>query len=418
MGLEGKTMPWRVSLRVSALAVAAVILAGCVPLSELSSQKTTNPQPSGQYYVNQALAGLALGDYRYAEQMADQALKKEPQNPVALLGLGGVYQKTGRPGEARIAYQAAASMPDPVEIPGDLWGLPKVAPVRDIAQHALAQLNGATTAAPAKAITTMPVAHSMGRHAILKALRDRNLITPEEYEPRRNAPIPTSMKGAVPTLDEIADRLDQISQAYATRNLTAAEHAAEREEILNSLVPAPAGSRQSSEGIANQKADPTPPAPAKGDAKDEAKAEKKDEKPAAPAAPAAAAAPAEEKKPTPPPGSDVGQNPEAVLRSGRDPLKIVPYTPEADGGQTQNIGGPSVHLASFRSREGAMKGWDQLKAKYPDLQPLQPRITTLTLPDQGTFFRLNAGPLPDMNAAKAMCEKLKDQFCEPVMLGG
>lgn len=392
-----------VSLRASVFAVAAILLAGCAQPSGPSSQNAAG-QPSGQYYVNQALAGLALGDYQYAEKMADQALKQEPQNPVALLGLGGIYQKTGRPGEARLAYQAAASMPDGVEIPGDLWGLPQVAPTRDIAQHALAQLDGVAPAVGAqRAGASSVAAPSMGRHAILKALRDQNLITPEEYEPRRNAPIPASMPASVPTLQEVADRLDQISQAYATRNLTAAEHVDEREKILNSLVPLPAGYHGSTAGVASQKAVPTPLTPPK----DEAKEEKKPETP-----------PAEPKKPAPPVGSDTGKNPDAVLRSGRDPLKIVPYTPESESSQAPTIAGPSVHLASFRSREGAMKGWDQLKGKYPDLQALQPRITTLTLPDQGTFFRLNAGPLPDMNAAKSLCEKLKDQFCEPVMLGG
>lgn len=403
MRLVSMSKTVRGAMQASVLLTTAVLLSGCLQaIPALNGAPQASAKPNGQYYINQALAGLALGDYAYADQMATQALSIEPANPIALLAAGGVYQHTARPAEARAAYQAAASMPDSVEIPGDLWGLPGTLPVRTIAQHALGQLDGKTGVTAAKpgsvSASTLP-AQLSSRHAILKALRDKNLITPGEYEPRKSAPIPASMKGPVPTLDEIADRLEQIAQAYATRNLTANEHFSEREEILDSLVPLPAGYHESPEGIAAQKADPTPP-PAK---KEEKAPEKGD-------APAAA-------KPAPPTGSDVGvANPDAVLKSGREPLKIVPYTPDA--GKGTEIAGPSVHLASFRSRDGALRGWELLKKKYPDLQPLQPRISTLTLPDQGTFYRLNAGPLPSMDDAKAFCDKLNGQFCEPVMMGG
>ncbi|SIT18148.1 Sporulation related domain-containing protein [Insolitispirillum peregrinum] len=393
--------PMRAAFTASLLMAGTVMLSGCLqtlPILE-AGQGLQSTQPNGQYYINQAMAGLALGDYRYAEQMSDQALAAEPANPVALLAAGAIYQKTNRQGEARSAYQAAASVPNGVSIPGDLWGLNGTYPVRDIARHALAQIDGQSlnTSTPvAVPLAPMAVGNAMGRHAILKALRDRNLITPEEYEPRRSAPVPSTMRGPVPSVDEVADRLEQLSQAYATRNMSAEQHAAEREVILDSLVPDPSGHTDDGLGVTSRKAVPTPPKPPEA------------------AKPPAENKPAEAKKPEPPSGSDVGvQNPNAVLRSGRDPLQIIPYD-----GKTVNGGGASVQLATFHSRDGAMKGWENLKNKFPDLKSLQPRISTDSDGEQGTIFRLNAGPLPDMEAAKALCGKLKEQFCEAVMLGG
>jgi hypothetical protein len=58
---------------------------------------------------------------------------------------------------------------------------------------------------------------------------------------------------------------------------------------------------------------------------------------------------------------------------------------------------PAVHLASYRSREAADRGWTQLRRAHKDLlESLSSEITPINLgPGKGTFYRLNAGPLSD-----------------------
>jgi tetratricopeptide (TPR) repeat protein len=359
-----------------------------------------------QYYINQALAGLSLGDYPYAERTANQALLQEPSNPTALLIAGGVYQRTGRLQQALNAYQAAASVPGNQQVNGDMWGVDGMAPVQSVALHALTELNGGQ----APSVTTMGPSPQLGRganfnqadrFAVLRALKKNNLISPDEFDQRDGAKLPASMTQSVPTYDEVADRLAQLSAAYATRNISAAQHAQEREQILDSLVP-----RKPVVIVTQAQA---------------AAAEKKAEEAAARKEVEAEAA-AEATKPQPPKvasGDGVAPNPAATLRSGREPMKVIPYEQtSADAPGTLPDANVAIHLASFRSRDAALRGWEMLKKKFPELSGLQPQISTLTLPEQGTFFRLNAGPIPSVEEAKTLCGRLKDQFCEAVFMGG
>jgi tetratricopeptide (TPR) repeat protein len=361
-----------------------------------------------QYYINQALAGLSLGDYPYAERTGNQALLQEPTDPTALLIMGGVYQRTGRLQQAMNAYKAAASVPGNRMVNGDLWGVEGMAPVQTVATHALAGLNGG--AAPS--MTTMGPSPELGRGAnfnqadrfkLLRELQKNNLISPAEFEQRDGAKLPASMKAAVPTYDEVADRLGQISAAYATRNISAAQHAQEREQILDSLVP-----RKPVQMVTQAEA-----------AAAEKKAEDAAAKKEAEAKATAAAAAAKAEPPKVASGDGIAPNEAATLRSGREPVKVIPYDQAAaDAPATLPDANVAIHLASFRSRDAALRGWEMLKKKFPELAGLQPQISTLTLPEQGTFFRLNAGPVPSVDEAKTLCGRLKDQFCEAVFMGG
>lgn len=387
-----------------AFAVAAMIaVSGC---TGIPSQEAMNTQ----YYINQALAGLSLGDYPYAERTASQALLQEPANPTALLIMGGVYQRTGRLQQAINAYQAAASVPGNRVVNGDMWGVEGMAPVQSVAVHALTALNGGEM----PSVTTMGPSPELGKGAnynqadrlkVLRALRQNNLISPEEYEQREGSKIPASMNGPVPTYEEVSDRLAQLTAAYATRNMNAAQHAAEREQILNSLVPkkpTPVVLDPQDPAVIAKKADEEA-AKAKA-AEDAAKAKAEAEAKAA-AAPKVAS------------GDGVAPNPAATLLTGREPVRVIPYEPDKTPATLPDAN-VAVHLASFRSRDAALRGWEMLKKKFPELGSLQPQISTLTLPEQGTFFRLNAGPIPSVDDAKTLCGRLKDQFCEAVFMGG
>ncbi|MEE9301495.1 MAG: SPOR domain-containing protein [Alphaproteobacteria bacterium] len=73
-----------------------------------------------------------------------------------------------------------------------------------------------------------------------------------------------------------------------------------------------------------------------------------------------------------------------------------------------------VHLASFRKEANAKTEWRRLNGLVPEiLGGLTPRYVAVDLGDMGTFVRLLAGPLADLEAAKRLCARLhaEDQYC-------
>lgn len=68
-----------------------------------------------------------------------------------------------------------------------------------------------------------------------------------------------------------------------------------------------------------------------------------------------------------------------------------------------------VRLAAYRSVENSRKGWAILRKANPDLfQDLEPSLHRIDLgPEKGIFYRLEAGPIADRNAAGALCTALK-----------
>jgi hypothetical protein len=70
-----------------------------------------------------------------------------------------------------------------------------------------------------------------------------------------------------------------------------------------------------------------------------------------------------------------------------------------------------VHIASFRSQEGAERGWRILRKNHVELLgdlDLQVREIDFGA-GMGIFFRVQAGPLDDEPTAKALCERLKSR---------
>jgi TPR repeat protein len=104
---------------------------------------------------------------------------------------------------------------------------------------------------------------------------------------------------------------------------------------------------------------------------------------------------------TPPEGRVVGQKPPKLQRLPGigAPLPITPNA--AKGGRY------IAHLASYRKIEDADTGMGSLLADHGDLlKGLPVEISRVEIPDKGTFFRVQAGPLPSLDAAKALCATL------------
>jgi hypothetical protein len=103
------------------------------------------------------------------------------------------------------------------------------------------------------------------------------------------------------------------------------------------------------------------------------------------------------------------------------PLSQAEAKKEEDAKKASSGPKPGVHLASYRSKQQADRGWEQIqKAHKAILEGLEHEVVKVNLGRKGTYYRLKAGPLDDQNAAKEMCRKLKArrQFCEPTVLEG
>lgn len=116
----------------------------------------------------------------------------------------------------------------------------------------------------------------------------------------------------------------------------------------------------------------------------------------APSEPAPQAAP-----PAAPSPSPQGGIPEAAA-----PAATVAAVPAPAAGEGLAL---KIHIASFRSRERAEKGWEILKAQNPDLLGnLKPDIKEIDLgPGTGVFYRLRGGSIATEAEAKALCAKFK-----------
>ncbi len=109
-----------------------------------------------------------------------------------------------------------------------------------------------------------------------------------------------------------------------------------------------------------------------------------------------------------------------LLASVLSPVKSARPTPPVtaqDSVAPTAAQGITVHLASYRSRKAATRGWAILRKAHSDvLGGLEPRITRLDQGKRGVFFRLQAGPVASKAKAEQLCIQLKsrDLFCAPV----
>lgn len=69
-----------------------------------------------------------------------------------------------------------------------------------------------------------------------------------------------------------------------------------------------------------------------------------------------------------------------------------------------------VQLAALRTPEDAGREWDRLRRAHPDLLgSLTLNVVRADLGGRGTFYRIQAGPIGDDNAAKELCRRLAEK---------
>ncbi|MBF0269794.1 MAG: SPOR domain-containing protein [Alphaproteobacteria bacterium] len=399
--------------------------------------------------TDMALAALAKGDYPGAETQVGMALRKTPRDPYALLAAGLLYQNTGRPNLARQAYQelmggrvtAVTTFPPGQRlVPRSLSELSNInlgylsgQPADQLASQALSAQPGRADVLgvsqtfqgppPAMSVASapLPAAQMAGgaspvltaaqRFATLRELAEHGLITEDEFRARRQAnigailPLTQPPPGAgldrpSPASQQIISRLQELTRSLERGAISPAEQNAERQMILDGLLPAQPRNRAN-------------PLPAPKDFMSAATAVGQLER-LKTAGLLTADEYAREREaldriaqpPAPPPTANQTTASSPKAASGTAAASALPA----------NIKGkPAVHLASYKSREQAEKDIATFKKKFPELAKLGMLAIKADLGSKGVYWRLKAGPLANAKAAAALCAKLKAsrQFCEP-----
>jgi len=414
------------------------------------------------------VAELAKGNYVTAEAHFRRALKSNPRDIDALIGAGILYQNTGQLTKAREMYEAVLALRPDDSHQFVVWSDITTRPAAQIASVNLSLLEsggnvknannlmpapglqnsprpmGASMPTPTAPVTgapstsamlgrtaTMPSdggaaagsviggfggadANIVSRFSTLRALRDQGLITQQEFNQRRQtnigalmpltSPPPSAgLDRPVPTTEQIGGRLRAIGRALEMRAISVSQHAAERSMILDALMPsAPVV-------VAN----PGPPPKGLMQAADAVRRLEQlknggyigsDEY-------------ARERqaielsmRPTASPAMSVTGGTPAAAPAGQ-----VTKLEKSRAGKKRGLQ-PAVHLASYRSKKQAERGWAQIRRAHSGLiGDLDHGVTKVNLGKKGTYYRLKAGPFPNAGAAKDMCRKLKRrrQFCEP-----
>ena len=275
---------------------------------------------------------------------------------------------------------------------------------------------------------TVGESNVMRRFQVLARLLDEGLITQEEHDRRRAAnvgallpyskePPGLGLDRSVPSPGAISARLQTLGRSLEMRAITSRQHELERGTILNSLLP--------------EKPDPRAPklpppsdmfaladaAGRLGYLREEnliTEAEFSAEKSAMDRV-MRGSEPIERK-----PMASSSKASAATASATGAATAPSATTPADAANAPEKFTGPVLHLASFRSAEGARSAYEQAKAKNPQLFAnlrYEPRRTNI--PGQGTFYRLLVGPFVTIADAEATCVEMKkvDQFCRPTADG-
>ncbi len=269
---------------------------------------------------------------------------------------------------------------------------------------------------PAAPMTTMDSfgggdQNIISRFATMKALKDQGLVTPQEYAARRQAnvgallpltspPASAGLDRPVPTTEQISGRLRAIGRALELRAISVSQHAAERNMILDALMPsAPV-----------RLVNPAPPPQGLMEAADMVRRLEQlrdggyissDEYTRERAA------------------IEKAMQPEGPKMASAEaaPTKLV----EKEKVEKPKGPQPGVHLASYRSVKQAEDGWKLIQRRHRTvLKDMEHEVAKVDLGKKGVYYRLKAGPLDSAAEAKRVCADLKKrrQFCEPTTVGG
>ena len=388
---EPRSAGWRdliMSLAVVSALAAGLLLSACgsnLPeMAQMIKEATLGrPASSDENLVNKGYREIEAGNYAYAEIYLDSALSINPSNPLALLNMAVVYEKTGRESEARALYSALIRR-NPSDASGAVLteensGLS----IAEAARENLAVLDRAVIARAARN-TDSPIEAALEpmrqnlesdwrarmdeRISLLQDLYAEGFISEDELLARLGGAWSRSHGDASPDISEVSYRVETLESLLQRGLISSQSYAVERGLVLDDLAPImamPVG--QSPQAIAT--AEPPAELPAQSAAQQGAE----------PAADTSADGPAL-----------------AASKNGDPPASST--KPEIAAAE----GGAHVHLASYRSQEAAQRGWETLKQRHSDLLgELSRRVNEVDLgPGKGVYFRIEAGPFNDQKSGE------------------
>ena len=285
---------------ISFLAVAACLSASCSLVKKHTSPETYNTLTFSDGGVEEArLATVAYsqGNFSEAENHVINALNENPKNPQALIVGALVYEQLGRPNRARQYYEDLMIYGgNETTVLGSKSGTP--AKMTDVAKQRLRLINvkqsklviedqngvkifnisteaGKTqrrsaieealflrekkniadnrpsSAEELKAVEVLfndQEQNIISRFLILKELAEKDLVTKEEFLNARNTniggllplthtPPAYGVDKSVPSPDLIIERINALKEAVESRAITPREFSAERDVIIEALLP-------------------------------------------------------------------------------------------------------------------------------------------------------------------------------------
>ena len=437
--------------RGAALAVVLSALSACQALIDPNGAQETAEGVVNARASDSAVSALTRGDYSAAERYALTALRYNPRDPLGLLVAGLAYQGLGRYDLARQYYEVilTSNISGTIMTAGD-GGVAMPRSVMDVASANMAMIdqitgrNAATSAAQsgrapgASAVggPTLPFAtgeaggamrpdvstanmrpvgegraamasvaeHNVAsRFRILKALLDGGLITPEEYRVRRSAntgallPYTGRAPGVgldrpVPADQAVIRRLQALGRSLEHREITPEEHAAERETILNALLPAQA---------VRSEIAPRPPADMLEAGQAVGRVERMRTADLISADEAAKEKAAIEQRYR----SQISSQPVEGTVSGLRPVETSSVPAPAKPAAAKGAGQWGVSLASAASENEAKTAWASIKRKFPE--ELGKYEASYRSNGDGSKWRVLVGPLASKTAATKLCKTLK-----------
>lgn len=411
------------------------------------------------YENNQAelgVAELAKGNYVTAEGYFLKALRANSHDIDALIGAGILYQNTGQLTKARQMYESILALRPDDSHQFVVWNKLTTRPASQIASVNLSLLESGgipanpsatpmpitgTAPTPVVPVTGAPtsstmlgrptqaaasVASSVGtfvggdsntmlRFSTLRALKEQGLLAVAEYDQRRRTnigallpltspPPAAGLERSVPSTEQISGRLRAIGRALEMRAISVSQHAAERSMILDALMPSapvvvanpgvpPRGLMQAADSVRRLEQLKNLGYINANEYGRERQAIELAMRPTAPVA------------------TPVKVDPVDPVAAVEKPagLNKQPRSPQ-----------PGIHLASYRSKKQAERGWAQIRRAHSSiLSDLSHEVSRVTLGRKGTYYRLKVGPLSSKGKAKTLCSQLKRrrQFCEPSIIG-
>jgi hypothetical protein len=243
------------------------------------------------------------------------------------------------------------------------------------------------------------------RFQTLRVLLDEGLITRDEYNTRRGAnlgallrysltPPARDLTRPAPAPETLVMRLRYLASAYAEHSISASEQAAERAVILNGLLPA----------SAIRRADPPPPITDEMQmAAEIGRIERLKV--------ASVITDAEAAKET----AKVKQLLDASVAAADAAARAAAGLAALPAGAAAPVTGAGIALSTHTTEAQARRAWAGLQKAHPaELGTLKLSLKKIPRPHRPTHYQIVAGPLPDKDAAIALCKSLRrgDLSCD------